>query len=58
VESTVEVSIAEAFTGVAITGAYALEWRQASVLLRSVLLRSVPPPRVLITGQVIIRHGQ
>ena len=27
VVSTVEVAIAEAFTGVAITGAYAREWR-------------------------------
>jgi hypothetical protein len=41
------------FTVVAFIVVYAREWRSASVLLRSVL-----PPRVLITRRVIMRHGQ
>jgi hypothetical protein len=41
-----------AFTVVASTVVYDREWQWASVLLRSVLPRWVPPPRVLITGQV------
>jgi hypothetical protein len=53
VVSTAAVSIAVAFTAVASTVVYAREWRSASVLPLSVLLRSVLPPRVLITPPAI-----
>jgi hypothetical protein len=48
--STAAVSIAGAFTVVATTVVYAREWRSASVLPLSVLLRWALPPRVLITA--------
>jgi len=50
---TAAVSIAVEFTVVATTVVFAREWRSASVLPPSVLLRSVLPPRVLITPPAI-----
>ena len=51
--SIAAVSIAAAFTVVATTVVFARGWRSASVLPLSVLLRSVLPPRVLITPPAI-----
>ena len=51
--ATAAVSIAVAFTVVATTVVFARGWRSASVLPPSVLLRSVLPPRVLITPPAI-----